>query len=220
MVSYLVSAVTDPLSRLWLEFVSAVPGIILAIVILIIGSFVGVILGHALRVILDKTRLDEALRKMRLTKIVGHTDVPSLMGELLKWWIIIIFLQQAVAVLNLGALSVMLDRFVGWLPSLLIAVIIFLLGLAAAHFVQMKVLEHTRLKGMKLAVKILSWIIILLVAVQALEIINIDVSLFKTVIVVVIGALAGGLALALGIGLGLGLRKESESFINNLKKGL
>ncbi len=220
MVSYLVSAVTDPLSRLWLEFVSAVPGVILAIVILIIGSFVGVILGHALRVILDKTRLDEALRKMRLTKIVGHTDVPSLMGELLKWWIIIIFLQQAVAVLNLGALSVMLDRFVGWLPSLLIAVIIFLLGLAAAHFVQMKVLEHTRLKGMKLAVKILSWIIILLVAVQALEIINIDVSLFKTVIVVVIGALAGGLALALGIGLGLGLRKESESFINNLKKGL
>ena len=220
MVSYLVSAVTDPLSRLWLEFVSAVPGVILAIVILIIGSFVGVILGHALRVILDKTRLDEALRKMRLTKIVGHTDVPSLMGELLKWWIIIIFLQQAVAVLNLGALSVMLDRFVGWLPSLLIAVIIFLLGLAAAHFVQMKVLEHTRLNGKKLAVKILSWIIILLVAVQALEIINIDVSLFKTVIVVVIGALAGGLALALGIGLGLGLRKESESFINNLKKGL
>src|SRR3989344_999627 len=165
----LASGLFTPLQLTVQNIISAVPWLIFALIVLIIGVFVAVILGHALRIILDKFKVDAWLRKAHLTKAVGHSDVPALLGELLKWWIIIVFLEQAVALLNLGALSETISRFVSWLPSLLVAVVIFLIGLAAAHYVELKIAEHTKLKGMKLSGKILKLIILILVAIQALD---------------------------------------------------
>ena len=214
------NAIILPLQTVWSEFAQILPNVIGAIVVLIIGTFVAVILGHALRIVLDKTRLDEALRKLKLTKAVGHTDVPALLGELLKWWIIIVFLQQAVDLVNLGSLTDLLQRFVLWLPNLLVAIIVMLVGLAAAHFVEIKIREHTKLKGMRMAGAVLKWIMIIMVGIVAVDNIGVEIDLIEQVFLWVIVALAAGIALALGIGLGLGLKKESESFIQNLKKNL
>src|SRR3989344_718894 len=223
MVNFLqdtVYGVTNPLSQLWGAFVTVLPSIIVAVLVILVGAFVAVILGHALRILLDRLRVDDLLRKAQLTKAVGHTDVPALLGELLKWWIIIIALQVGVSTLELGTLSDLLGKFVLWLPKLLVAVIIMLLGLSAAHYVEIKIMEHTRLKGMRLTAKILKWVIIILVTVQALSLVGLDVSLFENLILYVIVALAAGIALALGISLGLGLRKEAENIIKDVKKDL
>ncbi len=223
MVNFLqdtIYGVTNPLSQLWGAFVTVLPSIIVAVLVILVGAFVAVILGHALRILLDRLRVDELLRKAQLTKAVGHTDVPALLGELLKWWIIIIALQVAVSTLELGSLSDILGSFVLWLPKLLVAVVIMLLGLSAAHYVEIKIMEHTRLKGMRLTAKILKWVILILVSVQALDLIGLDVSLFENLILYVIVALAAGIALALGIALGLGLRKEAENIIKDVKKDL
>lgn len=213
-------AILNPLQAIWLKFVEVIPNLVGATIVLIIGVFVASILGHALRVILEKTRLDAALRKAKLTRAVGHTNVPSLLGELLKWYIIIIFLQAAVSLVNLGTISTLLNSFVLWLPSLLVAVIIMLVGLAGAHYVQHAIEGHTKLKGMRFTGKVLKWVIIILVGLVALREVGIDVSVLENTFLLVIGALAGGFALALGISLGLGMKKSSENFIKNIKKGI
>ena len=213
-------AILNPLQQLWLEAVRVVPNMVGAILVLLIGVFVASILGHALRVLLEKTKLDEALRKAKLTKAIGHTNVPALLGELLKWFVIIIFLEQAVSLVNLGSLTALLNAFVLWLPQLLVAIIVFLLGLAGAHLVEHKVLEHTNLKGMKVSAKILKWIVILVVALVSLRQIGVDVAILENTFLVIVAALGAGVALALGIGLGLGLKKEAENVIRDVKKNL
>lgn len=214
------TAILSPLQIIWLKTAEVVPNLIGAILVLIIGCFVAAILGHALRVILEKTKIDTAIRKAKLTKAVGHTHIPNLMGELLKWYIIIIFLQASISLVNLGTLSSLLDSFVRWLPQLLIAVIIMLLGLAAAHYTEITIMEHTRLRGMILTAKVLKWVITILVALVALKQIGIDVGILENTLLLIIGAFALGIALALGIGLGLGMKKQSEGFINELKKNI
>jgi len=213
-------AILNPLQQLWLEAVRVVPNLIGAVLVLVIGVFVASILGHALRVLLEKTNLDSAIRKAKLTKAFGHTNVPSLLGELLKWFVVIIFLQQAVSLVNLGSLSALLNAFVLWLPQLLIAIIVFLLGLSGAHFVEYKVLEHTKLKGMRVSAKVLKWIVVVVVALVSLRQIGVDVGVLENTFLVVVGALGVGVALALGIGLGLGLKKEAEGVIKEVKKNI
>lgn len=213
-------AILHPLQVIWAKTLEVVPNLIGAILVLIIGIFVASILGHALRVILEKTGMDAALRKAKLTKAVGHTKVPSLLGELLKWYIIIIFLQAAVSLVNLGTISGLLDSFVRWLPQLLIAVIIMLLGLAAAHYVFIAIKEHTKLKGMLMTGTILRWVIIILVSLVALRQVGVDVGILENTFLLLVGAFALGIALAFGIGLGLGMKKQSEGFLKNLKKNL
>ncbi len=212
------SAIINPLGAIWLAIVNQLPGIVGAIIVLIIGCFVAVILGHALRVILEKLKVDEYVRKGHLTKAIGHTHIPAIAGEIFKWYIIILFLQQAVALINLGSLSVLLDRFVIWLPSLIVAVIVLLFGIAVANYLQLKILEHSSQKGARTGSSILKFVIIIMVIILALKQIGVEVSILENVFLLIIGALAIGIALALGIGLGLGLRKQSEEIINQVRR--
>ena len=194
------------------------PGIVGAIIVLILGCFVAVILGHAVRVILEKLRVDDYVRKAHLTKTVGHTHIPAVAGELFKWYIIILFLQQVVRLVNLGELSDLLGAFVRWLPHVIIAIVVFLFGLAVANYVKMKTEEHSRQKGTKAAGTILKVVIVVMVIIVALKQIGIDVSILESTFLLIVGALAVGVALALGIGMGLGLRKESENIVQQIKK--
>lgn len=211
-------AITNPLAEIWRAIVSELPALVAAIIVLIIGVFVAVILGHAVRVILEKLRVDDYVRKAQLTKTIGHTHVPAVSGELFKWYIIILFLQQAVSLINLGTISALLDSFVGWLPRVIIAIIVLLFGLAVANYVQLKTVEYSKQKGAVAGGAILKWVIIVMVLILSLRQIGVDVGLLENTFLLIIGSLAIGIALALGIGLGLGLRKESESFVKDIKK--
>ena len=82
----------------------------------------------------------------------------------------------------------------------------------------LKILENSKVKGMLAISKFLKWIIVLMVIIIALKQIGLKVELFENAFLLVIGALAIGIALALGIALGVGLRKDSEKLIRELLK--
>jgi len=211
-------AVIDPLYTLWLSFKNILPGLVAAIIVLIIGYFIALIIGHVVRIILEKVGIDSKLRKARLTKLLGHTHLPNIFGEITKWYIFIIFLQVAVDLLALGTLTILLQKFVLWLPNVIAAILIFLFGLAIANYVEIKITENSKLRGSVLASQILKIAIIIIIIVIALKQIGIQVSLLENLILIIVGALAVGVALALGIGVGLGMQKSSQGWIENFKR--
>jgi hypothetical protein len=204
---------------LWYNFLAILPSLILAILILILGYCVAYLLGHATKWLLDKL-ISKPIREAELSKIVGHTHVASLMGELVKWFIFIIFLNVAVDILNLSTLSDLLAAFVRWLPNLLVAILIFFAGIALAHYVDMKIKEHTRMKGMLLMSGITKVVIVFLAILVGLEQIGVNVGVLESSFLMIVGSICLGLALALGIGLGLGLRGEAEDVIKRFKKNM
>lgn len=211
-------AIMSPLQSMWDKVVEGIPSLVGAIIVMIIGVFVAVVLGHLLRVLLEKSGLDDLIRKVRLTQEVGHTNVPAIAGEILRWYIIIIFLQAAVSLINLGTLSDLLNRFVLWLPNLIVAIVMILVGLAVAHYIEIKIVEHTKLKGVRTSGKLLKTVVVMIVVILAINQIGVDVSLLENILLIIIGALAVGVAVAMGIGLGFGLKKESQSIIKEIKK--
>lgn len=212
--------ILDPLYALWNALVMTLPSIVVAILILVLGYAVAYLLGYIVRVILDKIGLNKHIREHALTRTVGHTNVPSLAGEIVKWFIFLIFLQVAVSILNLSTLSAWLDTFVRWLPNLFVAIIIFFAGMALAHYVDLKIREHTTMKGMNTVSAILKVVIMILVVLVGLKQIGVAVSLLENSFLVIIGAAGLGFALAVGIGLGLGLRKEAEDVVRRFKRNL
>jgi len=212
--------ILDPLYSLWNALVTTLPSIVVAILILILGYAVAYLFGYVVRVLLDKIGLNKHIREAALTKSVGHTNVPSLLGEITKWFIFLIFLQVAVSILNLSTLSAWLDTFVRWLPNLFVAVIIFFAGIALAHYVDLKIKEHSAMKGMNTVSAILKIVIIILVVLVGLKKIGVSVGLLENSFLIVLGAVGLGFALAVGIGLGLGLRREAEDVVKKFKRNL
>jgi len=215
-----VIAIRNPFDFLWMSFVKFFPKLIGLIVLLVIGYLTGLVLGYVLKTVLQKLGLDRWLDRTELNKAIGKTHVSSILGEILKWYVFIIFLQAAVDLIDLGPLSDVLGRFVVWLPHLIIAVVIVLVGLVFAHFVELRVLTHSKVKGIRASVKLIKWVIIFMVIVIALKQIGLQVGLLENAFLLIIGSLAVGVALAFGISLGFGLKKDGEKFIRDIFKNL
>lgn len=216
----MVNDILNPLFNLWLSFVDIFPGIVAALIILILGYLIGFIMGHAVRIILQKIGIDTQVQKSKLTKSIGNAHISALVGEITKWYIFVIFLQSAVDVLRLGTLSVILTQFALWLPDVIAAVLIVIFGLLFAQYVDLKIQETSKVKGSNTWGKVLKWAITLIIVVIALSQIGIDVSLLENIILLVVGAFAVGIALAIGLSFGLGSKGEAANIVKKITKKL
>ncbi len=207
-------ALVNPLVNLWLRFVDIIPGVVLALIILIVGYILAYILGHATRVILQRAGVDRQIAKAKLTKAVGHVSVSSVLGETVKWLIFVLFLGEAANQLRLGTLSDVLIRFANWLPQVIFAILVILFGLLFAHYVALKVEEHAKVKGARFASVILKTVITFFVVVIALEQIGVNVTILTSSFLIVLA----GIALALGLSFGLGSQKEAGELVKHIKK--
>ena len=209
-----------PLEQLWWDFIQVFPNIVVAILLLVLGYFVAFLVGHVVTWLLDKVGLNAYVKEARLTKEVGHTNIPGLAGEIVKWFVFIIFLQVAVEILNLNTLSSLLDQFVRWLPNVLVAIMVFFAGVALAHYIDYKIRSHTNMRGMKVLSGVLKVVVLFLAVVIGLAQIGVEVGVLENAFLIIVGALGLGFALAIGIGFGLGLKDEAEGIVNKLKKNL
>lgn len=221
MVGYLEQTATEilnPLVALWNSFVEIVPGLVAALVILLIGYILGLLIGHAVRVVLEKAGLDKWLVKASLDKAIGHIRMSSLLGLVVKWYILIIFLQAAVDAVNLGTLSVVLNEFVLWLPHLIVSLIVVLAGIFIAHYTANIIEKHTEMKGAKFMSTLFKVLIVFISVLIALQQIGIEVSILEQLLLIAAGALGLGIALAIGLSFGLGMQKNAPNMWNAIKK--
>ncbi len=208
----------SPLIKLWLSFVNILPGIIAAIVMLVIGYLIAYLVGYLIKLALKNAGIDRQAEKTKLFRSVGYTHISAGIGEIVKWYIFIIFLDSAADVLKLGTLSILLNQFVLWAPNLIAAVLVLILGLMLTHYIALKIEEHTEMKGAKLFGNIFKGVLSFIVVLMALRQIGIDVSLLETTFLVLIASLGLGMALAIGIGVGLGAKKEMSELFGKIKK--
>ena len=209
----------QPFKTLLMQLLDIIPGLVLAILVLILGYIVAYFIGYALKYVVEKA-VGAQLREAHLSRAVGHTNWSTLIGELVKWFVFIVFLNVAVNILNLGELSDLMHSFVMWLPNVLFAIIIFFAGIALAHYVGIRITEHTKMKGMRLVSGFVKGVIVFLVVLVALNQIGVDVAALQHAFLILVAALGLGVALALGIGMGLGLRDDASDIVKRLKKNL
>ena len=212
------SLILNPLLSLWASFINVLPGIVAAIIILILGYFVALGLGHLVRIVLEKAGLNSYMEKHKMATMVGHIRVSHVFGELVKWYVLIIFLQAAVDLLSLGTLSTVLSGFVMWLPNVIVAAVVIIFGVGVSHYIGIKIEEHTEMKGTKFLSRLLKTVIIIMVAVVSLSQIGVDVSILENTFLILIGALAVGIAIALGIGLGKSVTINGRNIIKDLEE--
>ena len=212
-------ALIDPVVLLWNTFVSALPGLVGAIVVLIIGYILGFFLGFIVKEVVERSKIDEHLQKAKLSDSIGFIRLSTLAGGLVKWYVFVLFLATAVELTSLGVISELLRDFARWLPNLFIGILVFLFGLIAADFAADRVM-HAKMKGIKLFSAVVRVTIIIFMTLMALEQIEVKISLASAAFLVVLAGIILGVALALGIGFGLALKDEAKGIVKKLKKDL
>lgn len=207
--------------NLWVGVVGFVPNLVISVVILIFGWFVGALFGRAISQVFKSLKVDGALRRAGLESFLrrGGIDLDSgaFIGGLVKWFVIVIFLVAALDVLGLSEVNSFLQTVVlGYLPRVLVAALVLLVAGAIGDVTGRIVVTSARTAGIGSAhfvgvvAKWSIWIFAILVALSQLGIAaEFSQTLFTGVIIAV--------SLALGLSFGLGGQEAASRFIEKIR---
>src|SRR3989344_3215499 len=128
------------LQNLWDIFISFLPSLVVAIIVLLIGWAIAAALGRVVAQIIRALKIDSLFEKLGLRRPIERAgmrlDVGHFVGQLVKWFLILVFLMAATDILGLEDVNGFLQVVLFYIPSIIVAAIILLLGVMFAEFVQ------------------------------------------------------------------------------------
>ena len=200
-------SVTLALSDAWTRILTFLPNFIGAFVVLLIGLIVAGILKWVVVQILNAIQLESLAKRVKFTEILEKTgvktDLNELLGNLVKWVIIIIFLLPALEVLGMPQVSDVLSQVLAYLPQAIVAGFLIFVGLiisdVVAHFVKGTAVAIGSANSSALA-SVARYAILVFVAIIALAQLGVATNFLLTLFtgIVAMIAIAGGLAFGLG----------------------
>lgn len=109
-------------------FLLTLPSIVGALLLLVIGWIVAGFVGGLVTRLLRKVGLDEIATKAGITAFLQRArmnlDAAALVGGIIKWYVRLIFVVMAANAVGITAVSQVLNQILGFLPNLLVALLI------------------------------------------------------------------------------------------------
>ncbi|OGG49804.1 hypothetical protein A2763_03550 [Candidatus Kaiserbacteria bacterium RIFCSPHIGHO2_01_FULL_54_36] len=208
LVTQSVGSVQGSLYGLWYTVSEYLPAILAAVIVFIIGWIVGIILYRLVVEVVRVLRIDDALKAAGLNdaaKSAGfNLDVGRFLGTLVEWFAILVGLLASLDILNLSNVTVFLQTVVLlYLPQVIVAVLILILGAIVAEVVKGLVQGSARAAGAhgaNLAGSVAKWAIWITAILAALNQLGVATEFVQTLFtgIVVAASLAFGLSFGLG----------------------
>jgi hypothetical protein len=188
-------------------FFSAIPKILGFAVIVIVGWVLASLVEKGVAAILRAVKFNDLAARSGLGDFINKmgtgTDSSGMIGLVVKWFIRLIALVVAFDALGLPAVSDVLRQLLLWLPNVVVALVVLVIGGLAARALSNLVRGAAAEGGLgnpeflaKLA-SVMVWAFAIVVAVNQ---IGIATTLVNTLFMAFVGALALGAGLAFGLG--------------------
>jgi hypothetical protein len=217
--------VAEPVKAMLFKLWGYVPVILGAIVILIIGwivaKFVEAIVVRALKA----ARLDVVSDKAGLANMLAQGDIKwtlsELIGVIMYWIIVLSVLASALSALNLTVAGDLLSRLVAYIPNIIVAIFVIVLGSFLATFVAGVVrttVSNAGIGNAKLLAKITQTVLIVFAAIIAIEQLNIATAFIAFAVNIILAAVGLGAALAFGLGCKDIAGKAMQGMLDKIKK--
>jgi hypothetical protein len=197
-------------------FLSAIPRIIGFAVVLIVGWIISSLLARGVQALLHAVKFNELARRSGFADFVHKMgvkdDSSGVIANIVKWFVRLIALVVAFDTLGLPAVSNVLQQLLLWVPNLVVALVVLVIGGLAAKALSQLVRGASAEAGftnpdmLATVASVAVWGFTIVVAVNQL---GIATTLINTMLV----GLVGALALAFGLAFGLGGRERAAQML-------
>src|SRR5829696_5584860 len=182
-------------------FVSYIPQLIGAIIILIVGYIIARALQAVVSRVLQAIGFDGWMERGGIKQFFDRaqtTETPAtVLGRLVFWFVFIIAITMAADALGIQQVSAVLAQLIAYIPSIIAAILILVLAALLANFLAGIVRGAT---GSDLLSNIARYAIIIYAAFAAVTELGIAVQLTAPTFLIVLGAVALAAAIAFGFG--------------------
>jgi len=187
--------------------VTLLPRLLGFLLVLALGWLFSSLVGRGVRAVLHAAGFDDLARRSGVTafgeRLGVRSDPAAIVAVLAEWAVRLVALVVAFDLLDLPAVSVLLQRVLLWLPNLAVALVVLVLGGLAAN--ALATLVHRSAAGTRVGspdvlatiTQVAVWVLAVVIALGQL---GIAATVVNALVIGVVGAvaLAGGLAFGLG----------------------
>jgi Conserved TM helix/Mechanosensitive ion channel len=198
--------VSKALEQVVYKLFSAIPGIVGAIIVLIIGVLLSKFLRNLVQKILSKSGIDALGEKLNDIDIISESNikiVPSIvLSKTLYYFLLLIFMSIATEALGMASVTQLVKDIMDYIPSLIVAILFLAIGVFFADVVKSAVLTTCQSLGIpsgKIIGNFIFYFIFINAVVTALGQAKIDTDFIKSNLTVLLGAVASAFALGYGI---------------------
>jgi len=185
----------------------AAPRAITGILVILLALVVAKLIERALRRVLERIRLDDLLARVGLGQILAQVGIRAPLSQVLPriayYLLLFLFARAVIDALGIEVLSQTMGAFLGYLPNLVAAILILVLGGAGGQVAGRAVANAARGSGIEYGSSLgtfVSSLVLFISGIMALGQLQIDTDIVRIVTV----CLLAGMALAFGLSFGLG----------------
>ncbi|MEK1942576.1 MAG: mechanosensitive ion channel domain-containing protein [Pseudomonas sp.] len=197
----------EAMAALWTKVAVFIPNLFVALILVLLGFVVAKLLDTLLSKLLGKVGLDRLMAGTGLTKLIGRAGiqvpVSALIGKIVYWFVLLVFLVSAAESLGLQRVSATLDVLALYLPKVFGAALVLVIGILLAQLVSGLVRSAADGVGLDYAnglARVAQGLVIILSISVAIGQLEVKTDLLNNVIAIVL--ISVGLAVALALGLG------------------
>ncbi len=203
------------------EVVAILPGLVIALIVFVLGWVVAVLISRLFAGFLKVIKLEDFLKEHKVEDSLGTIKISNVLVKILKYFIILMVLQKAISLVELGTISAFLYSMLLYAPVFIGALLIALLAFILGEYIKEVIIElQTRSPMVRFMARGVKLVIIFIGLTMALATAGFDTSLISSIFIVVLQALVFGIALAVGIAFGLGGQKDAKDMIGTWRKHL
>ncbi|WP_338733699.1 mechanosensitive ion channel family protein [Mangrovimonas cancribranchiae] len=206
----------NSLSSIWNDVIAVVPKILGAFVVLLIGWILTKIVVKIIKKALGIIKADKLDDKLNDIKFFGdkklNFNIINIVSAFAKWGLFLIFLILATQIMEWTIISEEISNLLRYLPQLISAIALFLIGLYIAGFVKnalQKFFKEVGFSGGKIISSIVFLILFTFITITALNQAGIDTGIITNNITMILA----GFLLALALAVGLGARDVVDSLL-------
>jgi hypothetical protein len=189
------------------KFFGFIPNLLGFFVILIVGYLIAKVIRKALDKLLEKTKLDQHLQNSQAGGVVEKVSPggkPSkFVGSIVFAFIMLFVLSAAIGALKIPSVTVFMNEVLGYLPNVVVAVLIFVIAAAISGGIAAAV---GKAMGDTPTGKLAATVVPGLIMAIAVFMILTQLKIAPTIVMITYASLLGMLALAGALAFGLGGR--------------
>ncbi len=200
-------AVYYSLTNAFINFVSFLPALIGAAIILIVGWLISGLLANLIERGLKAIGLESAVERSGIGDFVRRSGtrmtISGVIATLIKYFIFLIFVQAAANVLGIPQLTEIINRIILFIPNVVVAMAIIVVGSLIARFLSGLVRSSVSELGVgspNLLATLTQYIVIGFAVIAAIDQLGIAATLVNTLLIGLIGSVALAVGLAFGLG--------------------
>jgi hypothetical protein len=187
------------------QLADIVPALFGALVILFAGYLVAKLVEKGSERILRKVRLNQWLERGGVLEAVertgAHFNPTRVVGKVLFWFVMFAVIMVAANALGMESLAAVFAELVGYIPSLMSAIVILIVGIVLGRFTGGLIMASAgAVQGGPTLARIGRWMVVVLAVFMALQELGIASDIVTTAFAILFGAVALALAMAFGLG--------------------